>query len=679
MPHPITIEQAVALLIAAALADPALAESASERARRLDAVQVSARAEAGDTALAAEDTLRRQSAAVATDPVDWLRWVPGVTAQARGNYAQDLQLSVRGHGSRSSFGVRSLRLYVDGLPASAPDGQGQLVQLDPFLIDEIRLLRGPLAALYGQAAGGVLRVRSRDLQGGLLQLQHDELGQGVRVAQGGSSARGDQASIALGHWQGRGPRPHSEAERSTLDLHWRLPGGEQWTLDLRGNAAQLPEAQDPLGLTQAQYASDPFAASPQALAFDSRKSVQQAQLGGFLQRDGERLQLELAFWGGRREVEQFLAVPSVVQRTPSHGGGVIDLQRDFHGLELSSSFALSDFELSLGLRSEQQDEIRRGFENFRNAQLGVRGALRRDERNRVRSLDPLLLLEWQPGGAWQAFAGLRHSRLDYRSRDRYVAVGNPDDSGARRFSALLPAAGAAYVGEQWQVRASVGRGFEAPTGNELAYRSDAGSGFNTTLRPARSRLREIAVGRTTESLDWELTLFHERVSDELIVLQSSGGRSVFGNAPLTRRQGVELSADWALSEHWSARIAATTLDARFVGGALDRRRLPAVPARSMLAGLDWRANGWLASLDLQHSSGVAANDSNSVRSDDWRRVDLRLSRPLTSRFGIVDLTLAALNLFDATYVGSVIVNEANGRFLETAAGRRIEVAALWRW
>src|ERR1700678_4313319 len=91
-----------------------------------------------------------------------LMTVPGVSAQSRQNYAQDLQLSVRGFGARSSFGVRGIRLYSDGIPGTMPDGQGQFSQFDLGSADHIEVLRGPFSALYGNSSGGVISLYSED-------------------------------------------------------------------------------------------------------------------------------------------------------------------------------------------------------------------------------------------------------------------------------------------------------------------------------------------------------------------------------------------------------------------------------------------------------------------------------------------------------------------------------------
>ena len=613
--------------------------------------------------------------------------LPGVYARSRGNLAQDLQLSSRGHGTRSSFGVRGLRLYVDGIPASAPDGQGQLSQLSPWFRGELSFASGPLAAFYGNASGGLLRFVSAPIEQptGALWMAAGAQQKGAALEQDWRGPGGGWRGL-IGQLELRGPRPHSTARRQYVSLAWQAPTGSSGNrpalpLNFRFDHFSSPLGLDPLGLTAEQYAADPFAASPNALLYNTRKRSAQDQLGAHGSHPLGAGDWQWSAWGGQREVEQYLAVPPVAQRNPRSGGGVIDLRRRFSGIESGFRRDWGVLSLSLGLRLEQQDERRRGYENFVADRLGVRGALRRDERNSVHSTDPFVLLDWTPAPGWQALAGWRRSALRYRSLDRYIAEGNPDDSGQRHFVGHIPLLALGFQGEHAGWRIAAARGFEAPTGNELAYRADGQSGFNIDLRPSRSQLLELGFSaRSSARAAWlsgDLTLFDEQVKDELIVLQSSAGRSVYGNVDRSRRRGIELAGEIELAAQLRLRGSATWLDARFVGGELDGRRLPAVAQRFAQLGLNWSASAKLElKLLLEASSGVFVDDRNRLRSAGHARWDLLITR----RFGANwQLDMQLNNLLDRRYVGSVIVNESNGRYLETVAGRELAMQLRWRW
>ena len=263
--------------------------------------------------------------------------VPGVSAQQRQNYAQDLQLSVRGFGARSSFGVRGVRLYTDGIPATLPDGQGQFSHFDLASAGRIEVIRGPFSVLYGNAAGGVIALTTREPAQGTAWRASAGAGSfglrryGLEFAQAG---QGSSYLLDVGRFQTDGFRDHSAARRDTLNgrAHWQL--GARSTLTLIANVLDLPEAQDPLGLTRAQLAADPEQAGSNALAYNARKSVGQQQLGGNYVFDLDAAtRFEFSAYGGQRTTRQFQAIPRASEAVATHPGGVIDLLRRYRGMD----------------------------------------------------------------------------------------------------------------------------------------------------------------------------------------------------------------------------------------------------------------------------------------------------------------------------------------------------------
>ena len=183
-------------------------------------------------------------------------------ARDRQNYAQDVQISIRGFGARATFGVRGVRLYADGIPATMPDGQGQVSHFNLDSADRIEVLRGPFSALYGNSSGGVIQLFTADgadpgqVKLGLVgrQLRHDP-----RRA---SNARG-VAGRADYNSTSRTSRPTAiattaprSASRATRKLNFKLGDGGKLTL-LANTRRTCPSAQDPLGLTRAQFEADP--------------------------------------------------------------------------------------------------------------------------------------------------------------------------------------------------------------------------------------------------------------------------------------------------------------------------------------------------------------------------------------------------------------------------------------
>jgi len=396
-------------------------------------------------------------------------------------------------------------------------------------------------------------------------------------------------------------------------------------------------------------------------------------------------------YGGHRGVEQFLAIPPGPQGNPLHSGGVVELGRDYSGIDLrwSAKGRLDGrpYTLVAGLAYDRLSEDRQGYENFIGTTLGVQGALRRDEHNTVTNLDPYVQGSWQFAERWTLTAGVRRSQVRFSSDDHYVVGPNPDDSGSLRYSATLPVAGVLYaLAEDVHLYATAGRGFETPTLNELAYLPSGASGLNSGLQAARSDSYE--AGLKARSPRWghfEVALFETRTENEIVTETNVGGRSTFKNAGSTRRRGVELQWSRETLRNLRAQVAYTYLDARYrdaftacAGTPCSTpnltvpagNRIPGIAASALYAALDWAPpRGWRAGVEGRVLGRVYVNDANSDAAGGFAVAAAHVG--YVARFDAWELAAYGRvdNLFDRRYAGSVIVNEGNARYFEPAPGR----------
>ena len=630
--------------------------------------------------------------------------VPGIVVANRSNYAQDLQISSRGFGARAGFGVRGLRLYTDGIPATMPDGQGQVTHFDLAGASRIEVLRGPFSVLYGNGSGGVMALFSAapaerrvgiDVDAGSFGLHQARLT--VEAPFGdGWDLRASYSDFGID-----GFRPHSQARRKLGNVRLGWHDADDRVLLIASDLIQA--AQDPLGLTRAQLDADPDQTTPQAGTFDTRKTVRQSQLGGRWEHRfdaaGPLRTAALTGYFGSRGVTQWQAIAPATQGNPRHGGGVVDFDRGYGGVDTRLTWRWSGVELVTGATVERQRDDRFGFENFTgsgSAQvLGVRGALRRDEANRVGTRDVYAQAEVDLGDRLTATLGLRSGRVDFTADDRYLS--NGDDSGRLRFHYTNPVAGL-----RWAVRpgltlhASAARGFESPTLNELAYRPDGQAGFNATLQPQTSRQFELGARWTAGELQADAALFHIDTSREIGVQTNSGGRSTFRNVGRTRRNGAELALQWRPGVRWNWQLALTWLDARYSEGFLACAGVPCaaptvpVPAGNRIAGtfarsafsaVEWQplANQpTRLALEWRAQSRMAVNDVNSDFAAGFGVVGLRATHHWMLGGGQrLELLARIDNLANRRYVGSVIVNDANGRVFEPAPRRNGLLSLRW--
>ncbi|HBZ4295034.1 TonB-dependent receptor [Klebsiella pneumoniae] len=627
--------------------------------------------------------------------------VPGLQVQNRQNYAQDLQLSIRGFGSRSTYGVRGLRIYVDGIPATMPDGQGQTSNIDIGSVDTIEVLRGPFSALYGNSSGGVINVTSQtgtqpptveaSSYYGSFGTWH--YGMKATGAVGDGSHAGDvDYTVSTNRFTTHGYRDHSGARKNLANARLGVRINDVSKLTLLLNSVDI-KANDAGGLTADEWRDNPRQ-SPRGDQYNTRKNTRQTQAGLRYERQlSAQDDLSVMMYAGERETTQFQSIPRAPQLKPSHAGGVIDLTRHYQGIDTRLTHRgelLVPVTLTAGLNYENMSERRKGYENFVMVngapQYGEQGALRRNERNLMWNVDPYLQTQWQLTDKLSLDAGVRYSSVWFDSNDYYITPGNGDDSGDASYHKWLPAGSLKYaLTDAWNVYLSAGRGFETPTINELSYRSDNQSGLNFGLKPSTNDTVEIGSKTRIGNGLFTAALFQTNTDNEIVVDSSSGGRTSYKNAGKTRRQGMELGLDQQFGESWRLKAAWTWLDATYRTNVCDDascngNRIPGIARNMGYASFGYQPEqGWYAGSDIRYMSDIMANDENTAKAPSWTVVGLTTGYKWS--YGRMDMDLFGRidNLFDREYVGSVIVNESNGRYYEPAPGRNYGIGLNLAW
>jgi iron complex outermembrane recepter protein len=443
---------------------------------------------------------------------------------------------------------------------------------------------------------------------------------------------------------------------------------------LVGNQLRQPQTQDPLGLRRDQFEQNPRQVTPQALTFDTRKTVYQEQLGATLtHRLGGGSNVEAMIYGGQRWVEQYLGFRGASPPATT-SGGVIQLDRGYGGGALR--FSTGDtLRFAAGIEYERMEERRKGFVN----EFGLLGELRRDEDNTVSSTNVYAQAEWRFAERWSVHGGLRATRVAFESEDFFIVTDNPDDSGTRDYSDTTPVAGLLFRPFRTiSVYATYGEGFETPTFVELAHRS-AGGGLNFDLGASRSRHLEAgAKAIVRERARLSFALFHVLTKDEIVVESSRDGRTTFKNAGRTDRRGFELGLDTVSRGPWGAALAYTYLEATYRDSFTTQALtipagnvIPAVPESQLYGQLRYRQPRYYAHVEMLRRSSVAVDDLNSEFADGYTLMNLVAGLVQQGSGWRITEFVRVDNLTDRNYAGSVIVNEGNRRFYEPAPRRSI--------
>ncbi len=622
-----------------------------------------------------------------------LQGVAGLQINNRENYAQDLQISIRGFGARSTFGVRGIRLYVDGIPATMPDGQGQSSNIDLDSLDNIEVLTGPFSAIYGNSSGGTILTQTKEGQGkdsiqvGFNAGSHHKQQANIQLQGGSEQANQPAYVISSSYFDTDGFRDHSAAHKvlNNAKLTWNLEDGSKinWLM----NRTKI-EADDPQGLNRSQWQANPKQVNDSQNTYDVRKSIDQTQTGlTWTKPLNDQNELYAMFYLGNRQVVQYQSIPSSAQKNPRHAGGVIDFDRDYYGADLrwTGKDLLPNTTFIAGLAFDQMREDRQGYENFDAAgRYGVKGALRRDEINTLWNLDPYIQASWQFLPQWHLDAGLRYSNVHYESEDHYITTSNGDDSGSTDYQKLLPTVAMGWdILPELYAYASYGKGFETPTFTEMAYPTVGTSGINFDLRPATSDTTELGLKSQNPFGLFTFAVFHTETKDDIVPDDANGGRSTFRNAEKTLREGLELSWQKQLWQDLNIRTSYSYLDATFDADipATTTKPLiqkgtyiPGIAKNQAFAGLAWQPEqGFQAGLEARYMDKIYVDDINSDTAPSYTVVAANVGYLWVNQDWKINTYARVDNLFDRNYVGSVIVNDSNGRYFEPADGRNFSV------
>lgn len=603
--------------------------------------------------------------------------IPGITANNRNQMAQDPQISSRGFGARSAFGVRGLRVYVDGIPLSMPDGIGNPGSVDLGIIGGVEVMRGPFSAMYGNSSGGVIQLLTEtppatpEVEADVLYGSFGTRRSSVKAA---GTREGVEYLVNYTDFSSDGFRKHSanEKRQATIKLGVKLQDDTKLTTLINwfdqtaldpGGLLRTGNSFTPGALTRNAF-YDRTGVAATALTNRNRVIRSNTQIGFNLEhRLDANNTLNVMTYAGQRDNLQYL---------PNNASSIA---RDFYGAEVRlnnrGNLLGKPYTLTAGLNAGFMEDAR--LQQVASGGEITSAAPTRDETQKARNFDQFVQGMWSFAERWDLHAGVRHTNLRQSVLDRVVS--NGDASGGVRYDRTIPVAGLVYKATPTlNLYANVGKGFETPTMIEISYNdSTAGTGPNLGLKPSESTNLEIgSKWMISEDTRLNLALFDISTRNEIVV-QSTGTFTVYGNAARTQRQGAELSVETRLPYNLSAFLAYTLLDAKFDENSASNagNKVPGTYRTQVFGELAWRHQpvNLLAALEVRHSSKTFTNDTNTEFAPSYTVFSARAS--LQQQWNKWRLTeyVRVDNLTNQQYIGSVRVNDGFNRFFEPAPGR----------
>lgn len=592
---------------------------------------------------------------------EYLRAVPGLFSLNSNNYAQDLRLSIRGFGSRAAFGIRGVKLIVDGIPETTPDGQGQVDNLPLGILRQLEVLRGPSASLYGNAAGGVVYLNTLDSLQGETIIFRATMGSYAYQNYQLTTQIGGKKTTALVHLNRTttdGFRKFSRLEQNIFNAKIKHELSSRSRVNFQMNYTNSPKAEDPGGLKLEETEVDFMQARGRNVEYNTFEKIDQFKIGFRWEQQ----------WGSHWDLDSyaFYSFRDFYGKLPFENGGIIDLFRNYYGLGTRLTYKETQEQFThrwqLGIENSSQRDQRERFLNLK----GNQGDSVFSQEERFGNFGVSLLDELQ----WEKVLIRTGLRYDYQT------LGVNTDTDNQEYTVLNPSIGLSYaIAKNQRVFVNFSTSFETPTLSELSANPSGEEGLNLDLNPSKAINYELGWKCQTALAYFEATSFYIQSSNEILPyeLEDFPGRSFYRNVGATIRYGLELAATLQWNQ-WAFQASLTQAQYQFdqenEADILDGKSLPGIPNSQLFFQLDYTSQAdWKWVLSGEHIGSFYADNTNSVEIKNFQKVQFQAQKTVSLSWSEFDFFAGINNLLNTTYFDNIRLNAFGGRFYEPAPGR----------
>lgn len=596
--------------------------------------------------------------------------IPGVFSLNAENFAQDLRVAIRGFGARAAFGIRGIKVLVDGIPESTPDGQAQVDNLDMGIVERMEVIRGPASGLYGNASGGVIHIQTEQpidpfVEGritlGSYGLQRYQLKAGQHLGK-------FQYLVYGTHTQSKGYRANSGMKNNLINGRFQFNPDSVSALRLFVNYINSPQADDPGGIQLAQAEEDPQQARDRNVSFQSGETVTQGRVAlAYERKIGIAHQIQ---------ARAYYLTRDFANKLPFEFGGLVELDRTYFGgganYLFNGQIGNAAYRLNLGIDIDNQTDERVRFNNLE----GKKGDMTLNQAEKFANTGIFLVQELVLSPKFRINLGTRFDAIQMSADDNFLSDG--DDSGKLNFQRFSPTVGLVFSPSGTaHIYSNVSSSFETPALSELSANPNGSGGFNESLNPQKALNYEIGLrGLLGQIVKYDLAIFRIDLENELVPYELAvyPGRTFYRNAGNSTRMGVELGASIYLARYLTANLSYTYSDFAYknyetTNGVFDGNTLPAIPRHSTYTALTYRhSSGFMARAQARFVGKMYADDANATNIGAYTVINARLAYPFQLSNWLLEPFIGANNLTNESYNSNIRINAFGQRYYEPAAG-----------
>ena len=572
------------------------------------------------------------------------------------NQAQDNRMAIRGFGARSAFGIRGLKIILDGIPLTTPDGQSQVDNIPFRLIENVEIMKSLSSTRYGNASGGVVSINTFSNLKDKYIVEAGYGSYGYKNIKGTYSTNSERSSTILNISQAEsdGYRDHSSYLNKSLFFRYVR---KFQNMNLKFNLLYFdsPYAFDPGGLNTESVEENRSQARDRNELYNSQESIKQMQTGVVLDWDTKLGQVNSNLYYSNRYFIGLL---------PFTNGGYVELNRDFSGAEISIKDKSKNFEWMVGTSIQDQKDDRKRFENNE----GEKGVKVMDQIESFKSYGAFVLGSFNKP-KYSIQAGLRYDRHEISLDDNMVDIDIDQQyvDYSKSLNALSPNLGLIFrASNKGEVYINYGYAYETPSLSELSANPN-GAGFNEELSPMISEGVDIGFRKSLKDVSYNLTAFYIDTEDE-IVSYEIWGMNYYRNLGTSKRYGIELEGSYRLNKLNTFNVSYTQANYEFTNQLINGQ-LPGVPKSNFSIEWIFNKDTFYAKLDLKYAHSLFADDMNQVKVPSFFLSNLALK----NAYRIKDLEITAglqiRNLFDEKYFDNIRLNAFGNRFYEPASLR----------